>query len=64
MMLTVPGCAAVPVAVSCVDELKTVGSAAPFQRTCAPLTKRLPATLSVKGPRGMGVGLRLVVHGI
>lgn len=62
VMLTVPVCVAVPVAVSCVDELKVVIRGVPFHSTRAPLTKRLPMTVSVNGPRGSGFGGRPVVH--
>lgn len=64
VMLVAPACVAVPVAVSCVAELKIVVRGVPFHSTCAPLTKRLPTTLKENGPSGSGFGARLVVHGI
>jgi hypothetical protein len=63
-MLNEPAWDAVPVAVSWVLELKTVASGAPFHWTTAPLTNRLPTTFIVNGPKGIGLGTRLVVQGI
>src|SRR5262249_35192061 len=53
----VPADAAVPDAVSFVDETKLVFNAAPPKRTCAPLTKSDPFTVRVKPPVGKLVGL-------
>src|ERR1700733_136444 len=41
---------AVPVAVSCVAELKVVFNGFPANKTCAPFTNLLPVTTSVKFP--------------
>jgi hypothetical protein len=62
-MRTEPACAALPVAVSPDEELRVVGSAAPFHRTCAPATNWLPVTCRVNGPSDSGFGLRLVSDG-
>ena len=65
----VPGdatCAAVTVAVSCVEETKAVVNAVPFQRTVEVVTKLVPFTVMVKPdehPAGYELGLRDVIVG-
>jgi hypothetical protein len=68
-MEKVPGALALPVAMSLVLAWNAVESGKPLSRTCAPLMKPLPVTVSVKLPRlvadgempvRMGVGLRRV----
>jgi len=48
--LALPNCEALPVAVSCIDETKFVVRGDPFQSAWAPLTKRLPVRVRMKGP--------------
>ena len=50
MIEEVPAVSAEPVAVSFVAETKVVLSAAPANKTCAPLTKLLPFIVSVNAP--------------
>jgi hypothetical protein len=64
LTFTVPAALAVPVAVNSVEELKVVGSATPFHKTCAPTTNRLPLTWKVKGPKIKLLGVIAVNHGI
>ena len=52
----VPGAAAVPVAVSCVEETKVVGSGELLKRTCAPLRKLAPVTVRENAPRLVEAG--------
>ncbi|HVO26193.1 MAG TPA: hypothetical protein VMW56_21470 [Candidatus Margulisiibacteriota bacterium] len=64
LMLIEPARVAFPVAISRVDELNVVASGTPFDNTCAPLTKRLPPTVSLNCPSKIGFGLRVVGKGI
>src|SRR5262245_52201423 len=61
---TVPGCVAVPTAVSFVAETNVVESGAPLQRTLAPLTKPLPLAVSVKAPSGSDDGATALSTGV
>jgi hypothetical protein len=57
--------AAVTVAVSCVEETKTVVNAVPFQRTVEVVTKLVPFTVRVNCPQPAGheLGLSEVIVG-
>lgn len=55
----VPAADADPVAVSFVAEMKVVLSAAPSNKTCAPLTKLRPFIVSVNAPAANDCGLTL-----
>ena len=56
--VTVPICplATVPVAVSCVEDMRVVVSAAPFNCTAAPVKKRAPLIVTVKAPTAIAAG--------
>ena len=60
VILALPNCDALPVAVSWVVDTKLVVSGDPFQSACAPLTNRLPVRFKVNGPGGNGFGAMLV----
>ena len=51
-----PAVEAVPVAVSCVEEVNVVERAVPLRRTCAPETKPVPVTAIEKLPRLVEAG--------
>jgi len=55
--LAFPNCVEAPDADSCDEETKFVVSGVPFQSTWAPLTKRLPLTVSTNTPGATGLGL-------
>jgi hypothetical protein len=59
----VPADAALPVALSCVDETKLVVSAEPASVTCAPLTNPLPFNVIAKFPAGTDAGEMLAKTG-
>jgi len=59
-----PAEAALPVAVSCVEETKVVVRTAPLRRTLAPETKLLPVRLREKSPRLVEVGEIPVSEGV
>jgi hypothetical protein len=59
----VPADAALPVALSCVDETKAVARGEPARSTCAPLTNPLPVTVIAKAPAGTDAGAMLVSIG-
>jgi hypothetical protein len=60
----VPAVGALPVAVSCVEEMKVVFKVAAPRSTCDPLTKLLPVAVTVKFPTLTDGGLRPVNTGI
>jgi len=59
-----PADAAVPVAVSCVEETKVALSAVPPRLACAPCTKLLPLSVNATAPVVNVVGLTVVRTGI
>jgi hypothetical protein len=56
----VPADAALPLAVSCVEDMKTVVSGMPAKTTCAPLTKPPPFAVIVNAPEGTEGGVTLL----
>jgi hypothetical protein len=54
----------VPVAVSVVDETKTVVSEAPANSTCAPFTNPLPVTVREIAPTPKAAGFTLLIAGV
>src|ERR1700690_853817 len=63
-MPNVPVIGAVPVAVSCVEEFNVVERPVLPKNTCAPVTKLLPVTVSVKLPVGKVIGETDVSTGV
>jgi hypothetical protein len=59
----VPADAALPLAVSCVEDMKMVVSGVPARTTCAPLTKPLPFTVIVNAPEETEAGVMLLSTG-
>ena len=63
VMLPICPLATVPVAVSCVEDMRVVVSAAPFNCTAAPLAKCAPLIVTVKAPTAIAAGETEVICG-
>ena len=60
----VPAEAALPLAVSCVEEMNVVARGVPARTTCAPLTKPLPFAAIVNAPEETEAGETLLSTGV